>query len=161
MQKQYAKIAFNLHFKAQRSFVTIFMPLIFSTTLFCQVPVRSDTILRTDSLYRPDISFRPDTVQGTDTLFSREIIFPRDTLVSDSALTISPDAVDKPIVYNAEGYMKTDLKTKKVSLVDGAKVTYGTLELTADSIVLDMETGSVYATGRIRFYRQDGWQTSV
>ncbi len=149
MQKQYAKIAFNLHFKAQSSFVTIFMPLIFSTALFSQVPVRPDTISRTDTIYRPGISFRPDTLLRTDTIYNREIIFPRDTIVSDSALTISPDAVDKPIVYSAEGYMKTDLKAKKVSLVDGAKVTYGTLELTADSIVLDLETGSVYATGRI------------
>ena len=36
-----------------------------------------------------------------------------------------------------------------MSLVQNAKVTYGSIELTADSIVLDMETGSVYATGRI------------
>ncbi|MDZ7636361.1 MAG: hypothetical protein U5L72_18785 [Bacteroidales bacterium] len=62
---------------------------------------------------------------------------------------ISSDAVDEPIVYNAEGYMKTDLRTRKVSLVQNARVTYGSIELTADSIVLDMETGSVYATGRI------------
>ncbi|MCK7530300.1 MAG: hypothetical protein MZV63_04200 [Marinilabiliales bacterium] len=71
-----------------------------------------------------------------------------DTLKTGGKLGISPDAVDLPIVYKAEGYMKTDLKTKKVSLVDRAQVNYGTIELTADSIVLDMETGEVYATGR-------------
>jgi lipopolysaccharide assembly outer membrane protein LptD (OstA) len=149
MQKQYAKIAFNLHFKAQRSFVTIFMPLVFSAALFGQVPVGTDTIRKVDILSGTDIGLRPDTLPETDTLYNREVIFPQDTIASDSALTISPDAVDKTIIYSAEGYMKTDLKSKKVSLVDGAKVTYGTLELTADSIVLDMETGSVYATGRI------------
>ncbi|MCU0379423.1 MAG: LPS-assembly protein LptD [Bacteroidales bacterium] len=61
---------------------------------------------------------------------------------------IAFEAVDLPIVYKAEGYMKTDLITKKVSLVEKAQVNYGTIELTADSIVLDMETGEVYATGR-------------
>ena len=80
---------------------------------------------------------------------ARNSVSPQDTLVADSALIISPDAVDLPIVYSAEGYMKTDLKTKKVSLIQNASVTYGTISLTADSIVLDMETGSVYATGRI------------
>src|SRR5512136_271924 len=104
MQKQYAKIAFNLHFKAQRSFVTIFMPLIFSASLFGQVPVSPDTIRKADTLSGTDISFRPDTLPETDALYNREVIFPQDTIPSDSALTISPDAVDKTIVYSAEGY---------------------------------------------------------
>ncbi len=141
--KYYAKIAFNLHFKSQRSFVTIFMPLLFQAALYGQEPASPDVLLNPDSLKRAE------TIQEYDTLFNRDVFLPPDTLVADSAIIISPDAVDLPIVYNAEGYMKTDLKTKKVSLVQNAKVTYGTIELTADSIVLNMETGSVYATGRI------------
>ncbi len=143
LHKYYAKIAFNLHYKSQRSFVTIFMPLLLSAALYGQEPVTPDTLFSPDSLQPAD------TIQPYDTLFGRDVFLPSDTIVADSAIIISPDAVDLPIVYNAEGYMKTDLKTKKVSLVKDAKVTYGTIELTADSIVLNMETGSVYATGRI------------
>lgn len=119
-----AKIAFNLHFIAQRSFVSIFIPLLFCVSLYGQDPVTPDTV---------PVSEMSESI---------------DTLKTGGKLGISPDAVDLPIVYKAEGYMKTDLKTKKVSLVDRAQVNYGTIELTADSIVLDMETGEVYATGR-------------
>jgi lipopolysaccharide assembly outer membrane protein LptD (OstA) len=113
------------------------MPLIFSAALHSQEPVRTDTVQAIDAIMRPDSLFPP------------EIFFPQDTSGAAKGLTISPDAVDQPIVYSADGYMKTDLVTKKVSLVQNAQVTYGTIELKADSIVLDMATGSVYATGRI------------
>jgi lipopolysaccharide assembly outer membrane protein LptD (OstA) len=137
MHKYFAKIAFNLHYKAQRSFVSIIMPLMVSVTVYSQEHVRPDTIPSIDTIMRPD------------TLFPQEILPVFDTISERKGLTISPDAVDQPIVYNADGYMKTDLKSKKVSLVQNAQVTYGTIELKADSIVLDMETGSVFATGRI------------
>ncbi|MBE0679284.1 MAG: LPS-assembly protein LptD [Bacteroidales bacterium] len=81
--------------------------------------------------------------------FAYDFASRQDTTEQKPPMIISSDAVDEPIVYSADGYMKTDLRTKKVSLVQNARVTYGTIELTADSIVLDMETGSVYATGRI------------
>ena len=113
------------------------MPLMFSAALYSQEPVKADTVAGIDTLMRPD------------TLFPREIYAPPDTAGGKKGLTISPDAVDQQIVYSAEGYMKTDLVTKKVSLVKNAQVTYGSIELKADSIVLDMATGSVFATGRI------------
>lgn len=113
------------------------MPLIFSAALYSQEPARPDTIPGTDTIIRPD------------TLPGEKIYFPQDTTGTSKKLVISPDAVDQPIVYTAEGYMKTDLKTKKVSLVKNAEVKYGSIELKADSIVLDMETGSVFATGII------------
>ncbi len=119
------------------------MPLLFSASLFGQEPVSPEARFKPDSLHAAE------TIQVYDTLFDSEVLLPQDTLVADSALIISPDAVDLPIVYSADGYMKTDLKTKKVSLIQNARVTYGTIDLTADSIILDMETGSVYATGRI------------
>lgn len=124
MHKYNAKIAFNFHFSAQRTIVSVFLVLLSAYALRAQEPARIDSLL------------------------VEEAIFGTDSLSNDSSLVISPDAVDMPIVYSAEGYMKTDLKSKKVSLVQGARVTYGTIELKADSIVLDMETGSVYATGR-------------
>jgi len=146
-----AKIAFNLHFHAQRTFVTIFMPLLLSAAVFAQVPVSPDTIpsALTDTLDLPDPGLVAKPFVPADTLFNDAFASSQDTLRQKQPLTISPDAVDNTIVYSADGYMKTDLVSKKVSLVQNAKVTYGSIELTADSIVLDMETGSVYATGRI------------
>jgi lipopolysaccharide assembly outer membrane protein LptD (OstA) len=61
---------------------------------------------------------------------------------------VARDAVDKPITYSAKGYRRTDFITKKVYLVDEAEVKYDDIVLKADSIVLNMETGEVYATGR-------------
>ncbi len=183
MHNNYAKIAFNLHFHAQRLIVTIFMPVLFSAALCAQEPVKAGTI----PPFKPDTlapippgtltTVAPDTLPAAaaDTLsaalrdttgltgeaankvpyidvdsdFAYDFASRQDTTGQKAPLIISSDAVDEPIVYNADGYMKTDLRTKKVSLVQNARVTYGTIELTADSIVLDMETGSVYATGRI------------
>ncbi len=151
MHNNYAKIAFNLHFHAQRLFVTIFMSLLFSPALFGQekvIPVTAPAIVP-DSIRLNEPDTLPIPFILSDTIFAGESASVRDTAGQKPPLIISPDAVDEPIVYNADGYMKTDLRTKKVSLVQNARVTYGTIELTADSIVLDMETGSVYATGRI------------
>jgi hypothetical protein len=60
----------------------------------------------------------------------------------------SPNAVDKQITHTAHGYRKTDMVNKKEYLVGDAKVTYGDIILKADSIVLNMNTGLVFAIGR-------------
>jgi len=150
MRNNYAKIAFNLHFHAQRLFVTIFMPVLFTAALSAQEQVRQDTLRRiipdTVAIAGPDGVAAPLIL--SDSIFTNDFYYLPDT-AANPPLIISPDAVDEPIVYTADGYMKTDLRTKKVSLVENAKVTYGTIVLTADSIVLDMETGSVYATFRL------------
>ncbi len=151
MLNNYAKITFNLHFHAQRLFVSISMPLLFSAALCAQEIVRVDTsgVIIPNSLILPGATLVAPPLFNGDTLISDEFISLQDTAGMKAPLGISPDAVDEPIIYSAEEYMKTDLRTRKVSLVGGAKVNYGTIYLTADSIVLDMETGSVYATGRI------------
>jgi lipopolysaccharide assembly outer membrane protein LptD (OstA) len=151
------------------------MPLLFSAALCAQVPARKGTlpVVVPDTLagvtpdtiptLSPDIlpPALPDTagLAGealvaapfilANEMIADELASQQDTAGAKLPLLISAEAVDEPIIYNAEGYMKTNLRTKKVSLVQNAKVTYGTIELTADSIVLDLETGSVYATGRI------------
>jgi lipopolysaccharide assembly outer membrane protein LptD (OstA) len=61
---------------------------------------------------------------------------------------VSKDAIDLPIIHHAKGYRRTDLENKRVYLVGEAEVLYGDITLKADSIVLNMETGSVYAIGR-------------
>jgi hypothetical protein len=85
-------------------------------------------------------------VTSADSLQAR-----RDTLVTDTTLKagkLEKGAIDKPITYGAKGYRKSNLDTKKVYLVDEGVVTYGDITLKADSIVLDMETKSIYAVGR-------------
>lgn len=151
MHNNNAKIALNFHFPAQRLFVTIFTLIIFSTLLHAQEPAGHDTVppVLADTLDLPGSDRVVAPSELTDTVFSTVYGSQQDTTQENRPLIISPDAVDETIVYSADGYMKTDLVTKKVSLVQNAKVTYGNIVLTADSIVLDMETGSVYATGRI------------
>ncbi|MDQ1297007.1 MAG: hypothetical protein QG611_986 [Bacteroidota bacterium] len=78
------------------------------------------------------------------------LILPADTLVSDTVSylkKISPEAIDKQVTYNAEGYIKNDLAGRKSIMVTSAIVNYGDIEIRADSIVFDMETNMVYAVG--------------
>lgn len=92
------------------------------------------------SLYGQEEVNVPDTLL----LISNDRI--TDTIIRQ--LKISPDAVDKTITHNAKGYRRADMANKRVYLVDEAEVTYGDIVLKADSIVLNTETGVVYASGK-------------
>ncbi len=132
--KHIAKIAFNLHFATQRIIVSAITLLFISTCLSGQEVIPSDSLsqpafITSDSLARMALSVKQDT--------SRR-----------KGLTISSDAIDKNIVYNAKESIKNDFINKRVILIGEGKVDYGDISLTADSIVLEMDTGSVYATGR-------------
>ncbi len=92
-------------------------------------------------------------------LFSQEVkittdtlLVGRDTLVTDTTFTglrkISPNAIDTKITYSSAGYKKNDLKNREVILVKSAVVNYGELEIKADSIVFNMNTNILFATGR-------------
>ena len=76
----------------------------------------------------------------------------RDTIVSDtikrSLKKISPEAIDKQVTYKSAGSKKNDLINKRAILIDQAEVTYGDIEIKADSIVFDMLANTVFATGR-------------
>jgi hypothetical protein len=74
----------------------------------------------------------------------------KDTLLVDTLMNlkrISPDAIDMQVRYNAAGYIKNDLVNKKAILVKEAVVTYGDIEIKADSIVFNMDLNVVYAVG--------------
>jgi hypothetical protein len=92
-------------------------------------------------------------------LFSQEIkpvsdtnIIKQDTISSDTLSTIfkkiSPDAIDKQVTYRSAGKKINDLVNRRSIIVDGAEVTYGDMEIKADSIVFDMMANTVFATGR-------------
>ncbi len=76
----------------------------------------------------------------------------QDTLVLDTlSITIrkiSPNAIDKQVKYTSKGLKKNDLVNRRAILTEEAKVIYGDLEITADSIVFDMAKNTVFATGR-------------
>ena len=62
---------------------------------------------------------------------------------------ISKDAIDKQVIYNAQGYIKNDLVNKRSIMVKSAYVKYGDIEIKADSIVFNMFNNTVYAVGLI------------
>ncbi len=76
----------------------------------------------------------------------------QDTLVSDTLSLnikkISPNAIDKQVKYTSKGLKKNDLVNRRAILTEEAKVNYGDLEITADSIVFDMAKNTVFAAGR-------------
>jgi hypothetical protein len=61
---------------------------------------------------------------------------------------VSPNAIDITVKNSSKGYKTTDFVNQRIYLVDMGEVTYGNIYLKADSIVLDMENGTVYASGR-------------
>lgn len=76
----------------------------------------------------------------------------QDTLSADTLLPgvkrISPEAIDRQVKYTAIGYKKNDLVNRRVFLVEGGQVDYDNIQIKADSIVFDMASGTVYASGR-------------
>lgn len=93
--------------------------------------------------------------------FSQENRAARDSVTAGSDTTrisylqASPSDSLKPgnvlesqVVYTAQGYIKRNVVTKKVVLVDAAKVNYGNIEITADSISINMNANTLFAIGR-------------
>jgi hypothetical protein len=77
---------------------------------------------------------------------SRDTI-PFDT-ISPGLKLISPHAIDKQVIYSSRGAKKNDLINKTATMIDGANVKYGDIEITADSIVFNMAKNTVFAAGR-------------
>lgn len=92
------------------------------------------------------LSFSQEGKVAYDSLSVRKDSIIKDTLQKKPV--VATNAIDKTITHIAKGYRRTDFVSKKVYLVDGGVVTYGDITLKADSIVLNMDTGVVYATGR-------------
>lgn len=61
---------------------------------------------------------------------------------------VSENAIENTVTYTAAGYIHRDVVNKIVVLVSDAKVVYGDLEITADSILINMNANTLYAVGR-------------
>jgi lipopolysaccharide export system protein LptA len=94
----------------------------------------------------------------TFSLFSQESRTVTDTLQlkNDSILAdtskvnlrkASKSAIDTKVTYRANTKIRRDLVNKTVTLVQGAVVNYGEIEIKADSIVFNMETNLLFAIG--------------
>jgi hypothetical protein len=92
-------------------------------------------------------SFSQEESRLNDTIPQPAAVNVQDT-VFQSVKLISPDAIDKQVTYSAKGYKINDLVNKTATLVEGAEVTYGNIQIIADSIVFDMNKNTVFATGR-------------
>ena len=90
-------------------------------------------------------------------IFPQEQISPKDsavvkqdTLAVDSTAIpkiISKNAIDKQVKYSAEGRKKNDLVNKTATLINKAVVEYGNIKISADSIVFNMASNTVFAAG--------------
>lgn len=91
-------------------------------------------------------------------LLSQEEEVFRDTVLISKSLVkpdtvaglrpLSKDAIDKQVIYSAQGgFKKIDLVNKTATIVKNGVVTYGDIEIKADSIVFNMQTNEVYAVG--------------
>jgi len=119
-----AKITFKLYYLNEKRLAVVFLVMGHCLFLFSQ-----EKNIGNDSLH-----LKADTVSVKDTVLGKVKPF--------------KGAIDKPISYGAKGYRKSDLVTKKVYLVGEGEVKYGDITLKADSIVLDMDTKSIFAVGR-------------
>ena len=90
-------------------------------------------------LAQEEVSAFDSVAVREDTLFADTLVIP--------LKRISPDAIDQQVTYTALGYKKNDLIKRTAVLVEGAQVTYGNIEIKADSIIFNMATGTVYASG--------------
>jgi hypothetical protein len=69
---------------------------------------------------------------------------PPDTLISDSAKKV---VIEAPIDYVAEDSIIVSFDGQKVYLYNNAKINYQDIELTANYMILDLETKEIYAEG--------------
>ena len=93
------------------------------------------------------VLFSQEGNEVLDTMLVRQDTLLNDT-IPDNILKPSPNAIDKQVTYKAAGYIKRDIKNKRVILVKDAVVNYGEIEVKADSIAFDMSTNLLFAIGR-------------
>ncbi len=78
------------------------------------------------------------------------LIIQKDSVTTDTILKLRPpskSAVDSKITYKAAKKIKRDLINKQFILTKDAVINYGEIEIKADSIVINMNTNTLYAIG--------------
>ena len=91
-------------------------------------------------------------------LFAQEIkpvmdtlVIKKDTVTTDTVstklLNPSKSAIETKLTYKSAEVIKRDIINKKFILIKNAVIDYGDLEIKADSIVINMNTNILFATG--------------
>ncbi|HEX2969206.1 MAG TPA: putative LPS assembly protein LptD [Bacteroidales bacterium] len=101
--------------------------------------VRDSVNLKNDSLLIKQDNLFP----GVDSSGIRQDSIPVDTNQLQPVNTL-----ESQVVYSAQGYTRQNLVNRTVVLVSAAKVTYGDIEINADSIWINMNSNILYAVGR-------------
>lgn len=126
----------------QKRLLLLFLILVQLSTAFSQ----ENKVVRDTSSYRTDTlqAIPGDQLPVPDSLRSEP-----DSLVSDTIGGLRPgNTLEAQVVYSAEGYIRRDIINKTVTLVSNAKVNYGSIEITADSIMINMNSNTLFAIGR-------------
>ncbi len=98
------------------------------------LPVKNDTVLTKKRLLLLDTA----KAKGDTTKIKK-----------DSAKVAQKGDIETTIVYSAEDSIVSELGRKIVKLYGNAKVTYGTISMDAEEIVIDYEKSTVTASGKI------------
>lgn len=102
-------------------------------------------ILSSFTLYSQDTLSLVDP--GTGLKISQDTTGLDSLVLSGSYLYIaSKDSIDKPVIYNAMDSIIFELSKKYIHLYGQAHITYQTMELTADYILIDMNKNELEAT---------------
>jgi hypothetical protein len=88
-----------------------------------------------------------DNSNVSDTLSTNKNFIISDTLKIKSSQT--QNAMDREVIYTASGYIKQDTINKIVVLSDNASVVFGEISIKADSIVINLITNQLFATGKL------------
>jgi len=92
--------------------------------------------------------------QNPDTLLQRNQV--QDSIITQNGDTTklhiakSSQAIDKKVDYQSKDSLVMEMKNKKITLYENAKVVYGDLTLTAGIIKIDFDKNLVYAYGILK-----------
>ena len=119
----------------------MFLVLVHAFASFSQ----ENKAIRDTSVYDSgNIPFQPDSlVINADSLQLQQ-----DSIATDTTGLIPANILEAQVVYSAQDYIRRNVVDKIVILVSAAKVTYGSIEITADSIMINMNLNTLYAVGR-------------
>ena len=141
----------KIHFKGLRTnslkilFALSFTVFINTFGLSQDIPPKTKPIQPKET---PKTIKKDTTVVSVDSLLQRPLsIKEQDSIVNDS---IKPkEFLEDIVTYSADAYVKLSNREKKIYLYDNAIVKYQDMEITAGTIVIDNNTGLIYA-GRVK-----------
>jgi hypothetical protein len=127
-QKLYTKIVFKLYFFKEKRILLLFLILFRSLLSFAQ----EDRSVKDSVAYKNGNLSLQDTTRIDSTRIVRK----------------KGNTIESQVTYTAAGYIRRDIVNRKVVLVKTAKVTYGNIEITADSILINWKANTLFAIGK-------------